>query len=81
MGPETSPYRLRESPVSEVSEERPLESLVNVRESSRRNHTNFWLVNYDELLIGGFKHEWMIFHFIYWGCHPNPIDELMNHHF
>ena len=38
------------------------------------------VVNYDELLIGGFKHEWMIFHFIYWGCHPNPIDELMNHH-
>jgi hypothetical protein len=25
-------------------------------------------------LIGGFKHGWIIFHFILMGCHPNPID-------
>ena len=30
-------------------------------------------------LVGGFKHDWIVFHFINMGCHPNPIDEL--HHF
>ena len=28
-------------------------------------------------LVGGFKHGWIIFHFIKKGCHPNPIDELI----
>ena len=30
-------------------------------------------------LVGGFKHEWIIFHFIKKGCHPKPVDEV--HHF
>ena len=25
-------------------------------------------------LVGGFKHEWMIFQLIKKGCHPKPID-------
>ena len=28
-------------------------------------------------LVGGLEHGWMIFHFIFLGCHPKPIDELI----
>ena len=26
--------------------------------------------------VGGFKHDWIIFHVIKKGCHPNPIDSI-----
>ena len=42
---------------------------------------NFWLVNYDELLIGGFKHERMIFHVKKIGDVISTPLTFMNHHF
>ena len=36
-------------------------------------------LNADKLLVGGFKHDWIIFHVIYgMGCHPKPIDEVFH---
>ena len=34
-------------------------------QEEENTHIFFCLVNDDELLLGGFKHEWIIFHFIY----------------
>ena len=45
--------------------------------SNSRGGFNSYCYNVIIYLVGGFKHDWIIFHFM--GCHPNPIDEL--HHF